>query len=173
MNKIVKLLLLTSCITSVTSSFALPDDSQKVIDIEADSAFIDNEKGNAIYIGNVKVTQGSILISANKLTITSSNTSKKYDKIYAKGTDEKIANFSQQLDLNGDIIISRGTKIFYDSTSSILEVEGHGYIKRGEDEITADFIRYDMTSGTFEAKKEKSGRVSMTLQPQQDTTKAE
>ena len=84
MNKIVKLLLLTSCITSATSSFALPDDSQKVIDIEADSAFIDNEKGNAIYIGNVKVTQGSILISANKLTITSSKPVKNMTRFMPK-----------------------------------------------------------------------------------------
>jgi lipopolysaccharide export system protein LptA len=173
MNKIVKFLLLAGCITSASTSFALPEDYQKTIDIEADSAFIDNEKGNAIYIGNVNVSQGSILISANKLTITSSNSTKKYDKIYAKGTEDKVANFSQQLDLKGDMIISRGTKIFYDSTASILEVEGAGYIKRGEDEITADFIRYDMTTGTFEAKKNRTGRVSMTLQPQSNTTKAE
>lgn len=173
MNKIVKILLLASTMMGISSAFALPDDAQKTIDIEADSAFIDNEKGNAIYIGNVKVSQGSILISADKLTITSSDTSKKYDKIYAKGTLEKVANFSQQLDLQGDMIISRGAKIFYNSTLSILEVEGAGYIKRGEDEITADFIRYDMTTGTFEAKKNNSGRVSMTLQPQSDTQKAE
>lgn len=169
MNKIVKLLILTSCIASIATAYALPEDYQKTIDIEADSAFIDNDKGNAIYIGNVKVSQGSILISADKLTITSSKVSKKYDKIYAKGTDQKTANFSQQVDIEGNMIISRGTKIFYDSSLSILEVEGDGYIKRGDDEITADFIRYDMTTGTFEAKKNKSGRVSMTLQPQSNT----
>jgi len=172
MNKIVNFLLLAGCIASASTSFALPEDYQKTIDIEADSAFIDNEKGNAIYIGNVNVRQGSILISADKLTITSSNSNKKYDKIYAKGTDKKVANFSQQLDIKGDMIISRGTKIFYDSSLSILEVEGAGYIKRGEDEITADFIRYDMTTGTFEAKRNQSGRVSMTLQPKSNTAKA-
>lgn len=169
MNKIVKLLILAGCIASTSTSYALPEDYQEIIDIEADSAFIDNEKGNAIYIGNVKVSQGSILISAEKLTITSSKISKKYDKIYAKGTEDNPANFSQQVDIEGNMIISRGTKIFYDSSLSILEVEGDGYIKRGEDEITADFIRYDMTQSSFEAKRNKSGRVSMTLQPQSDT----
>jgi len=173
MNKIVNILLLAGCIAGASTSFALPEDSQQTIDIEADSAFIDNEKGSALYIGNVNISQGSILISADKLTISSSNSTKKYDKIYAKGSNEKVANFSQLLDTEGDMIISRGTKIFYDSTLSILEVEGEGYIKRGEDEITADFIRYDMTTGTFEAKRNQSGRVSMTLQPQSNTTKAE
>jgi len=169
MNKIVKYLFLLSCTISTTSGYALPEDFQEIIEIEADSAFIDNEKGNAIYIGNVKVSQGSILISANKLTITSSKSTNKYDKIFAKGTDDQAANFSQQVDIAGNMVISRGTKIFYDSSTSILEVEGEGYIKRGEDEIAADFIRYDMKTGTFEAKKNKSGRVSMTLQPQSNT----
>lgn len=183
MNKIVRTLFLACCTLGANISQALPEDSLQAIEIEADSAFIDNDKGSAIYIGNVKVNQGTILISANKLTITSSNETNKYDKIYAKGTDTQVANFSQQLTASGDMIISRGNRIFYDSSQSILEVEGESYIKRGEDEIMAHFIRYDMTTGTFEArnkskgsseiKQNKKGRVSMTLQPQSEEPKAE
>jgi len=64
-------------------------------------------------------------------------------------------------------VSGQGMQIFYNTTSGTLEVRS-GLIKRANDEITADFIKYMMKENVFEAKQENGGRVSMTLQPQSD-----
>ena len=47
---------------------ALPGDSNEPIEIEADFAELDDEKGETIYVGNV-VTQGSLRMTGEKLRI--------------------------------------------------------------------------------------------------------
>ena len=48
---------------------ALPGDTNEPIEIEADFAELDDEKGETIYVGNVIVTQGSLRMTGEKLRI--------------------------------------------------------------------------------------------------------
>ena len=52
---------------------ALPGDSNEPIEIEADFAELDDEKGETIYVGNVIVTQGSLRMTGEKLRIILEN----------------------------------------------------------------------------------------------------
>lgn len=150
-----------------SNSFALPDDFKQPLTVEADRVYVDKAAGNAIYEGNVLVKQGSISIRAEQLTMTSSEASQAYDLIYAKGSDKAKAQFRQQLDLQGNMVSGQGSQIFYNTRSGSLEVR-NGFIRRVNDTIRADFIKYMMKENVFEAKKERGGRVSMTLQPQSE-----
>lgn len=70
LNKLLPLLLgLASTLCSV-SSWALPDDRNQPIRIQADSAEIDDRQRVAVYHGNVIITQGSLKIMGDKVTIT-------------------------------------------------------------------------------------------------------
>ena len=53
-----------------TLALALPDDQQQPIKIAADTATRDERAGITIYEGNVQLTQGSLKIVADMLTVT-------------------------------------------------------------------------------------------------------
>jgi lipopolysaccharide export system protein LptA len=54
---------------TMNSAFALSTDKQKDIEIEADSAEMDDLKGITIYRGDVVVTQGSIHMTGHTMTV--------------------------------------------------------------------------------------------------------
>ena len=62
------LIILLSC-ALVNNAFALSTDKQQDMEVEADSAELDDIKGISIYRGNVIVTQGSMRITGHTLTV--------------------------------------------------------------------------------------------------------
>ena len=60
-------------------AFSLSDDSSQPINIKSDSAEINDATGVSIYIGNVVITQGSMVLTGDKVTLEVSN--KKVQKI--------------------------------------------------------------------------------------------
>ncbi|MEP0073422.1 MAG: lipopolysaccharide transport periplasmic protein LptA [Marinomonas sp.] len=156
--------VLTSALLS-QYTYALPDDINKPIEIQADEASFDQNTGEAIYKGNVFIKQGSIEIQAQYLKVTTDAVTKKFSNLEALG---QPAKFSQQVDWSGNIVISKGNEIHYSTQESKLEIMGDGYLSRMDNSISADYILYMVEDGTFNAEKKDSGRVSMTLQPQTD-----
>lgn len=63
------LLSLSAALGSV-SAWALPNDRDQPVRIQADSAQMDDKNKVATYIGDVIITQGSMVIKGNKVTIT-------------------------------------------------------------------------------------------------------
>lgn len=149
-------------------AFALSSDREQPIQIEADKATIDNLKGVAIYEGNVIVTQGSIRIDADKITL---NYSKKNDieKAVAEGGP---ANFKQRLD-SGEDIKANAKEMEYDAIRNMLYLKQDAELRKGrgdEDNYisNAPYISYDTQRGIITADKgsRKGGRISMTFKPQ-------
>ncbi|MCF5547453.1 lipopolysaccharide transport periplasmic protein LptA [Pseudomonas salomonii] len=52
------------------SAWALPNDSQQPIHIQSDEAQLDDKQGVATYTGGVVITQGSMKITGNTVTLT-------------------------------------------------------------------------------------------------------
>lgn len=52
------------------TAWALPDDRNQPIRVQADSAELDDRQGVAVYQGSVIITQGSMKITGDKVTIT-------------------------------------------------------------------------------------------------------
>ena len=61
-----KILLLTALMMTSLSAFALKDDTNKPINIVSDNQSLDMENSVVTFTDNVVITQGSILIKANK-----------------------------------------------------------------------------------------------------------
>ncbi|MEO9654762.1 lipopolysaccharide transport periplasmic protein LptA [Marinomonas sp.] len=163
MNLLRKISFLTMAIAISQQVLALPDDTRQPLDIQADEASFDQQTGEAIYKGNVYITQGTIQIEAEYLKITTDVQTQQFNKLEAKG---KPAKFSQQVDLDGNMVISQGNQINYSTTSGKLEITGDGYLNQTDNKVSADYILYMVNTGAFEASKKDTGRVSMTLQPQ-------
>ena len=62
-----KILLLTALMMTSLSAFALKDDTNKPINIVSDNQSLDMENSVVTFTDNVVITQGSILIKANKV----------------------------------------------------------------------------------------------------------
>lgn len=167
MNQQIKLSLALSAISFSSMLYALPDDQSQPMQIEADKAYYNQNTGIAIYEGNVIASQGSIKIEADYIKVTSNTETNRFNRLDAKGGPAK---FRQQIDDTGSMMVSEGDSILYLTTEELLEITGQGYVKRAGDEIRADFIKYRMDNGTFEAEKQTSGRVSMTLVPEETPT---
>ncbi|MCV2403060.1 lipopolysaccharide transport periplasmic protein LptA [Marinomonas sp. C2222] len=163
MKRLTKINIFILSLLSSQFLFALPDDTSKPIEIQADEASFNQSTGEAIYQGNVFIKQGSIEIQADFLKISTDVNTRQFSQLEATGTP---AQFSQQLDDEGNLVISKGNSILYSSDSTKLEIKGEGYLSQLENSITADHITYQLNNGTFSAEKTDSGRVSMTLKPQ-------
>src|SRR5690554_2654415 len=63
-------LLLVSCIFYTATSSALPDDFDQEVTIVSDSALLDRKTGQVTYSGDVVLTQGTLRIESDQLTVT-------------------------------------------------------------------------------------------------------
>ncbi|SEI04489.1 lipopolysaccharide transport periplasmic protein LptA [Pseudomonas fuscovaginae UPB0736] len=63
------LLSLGAALGSV-SAWALPNDSEQPIRVQADDAQLDDKQGIATYKGDVIITQGSMIVKGNTVTLT-------------------------------------------------------------------------------------------------------
>ncbi|MBJ7537714.1 lipopolysaccharide transport periplasmic protein LptA [Marinomonas transparens] len=164
MKQLINLSVLLASAFIAQSTYALPEDISKPLEIQANEAFFDQNTGEAIYKGDVFVKQGSIEIEAQYLKVTTDPQTRQFSELVATG---KPAKFSQQIDWNGNMVISQGDNIHYLTSESKLEITGNGYLNRMKNKITADYILYMINDGTFSAQKKGTGRVSMTLEPQE------
>ena len=91
MLKITTVFLLVFTFSS--NVIALTDDSTKPINIQADSAEINDDTGISTYRGNVKITQGSTILTGDIVILETAN--KKVKKIISEG---KLSTFKQTTD---------------------------------------------------------------------------
>src|SRR5690554_3283058 len=68
--KTTALLIATSFSLLSGLAHALPSDSSQPINVQADSAEMDDKRGVAIYRGDVVITQGTLKITGDTVTIT-------------------------------------------------------------------------------------------------------
>lgn len=163
--KLINSLALVSAMLLSFSASALKSDTQQPINITSDNQSLDLENNIVTFSDNVVITQGSILINANKVTITrptSNNTSGK-EKIEAIGNP---VTFQQQLD-NGKPINGRASKVNYDLGSQYLVLTGNAQLKQLDSQINAEVITYDVQQQKMIAKNSGKGRVKTILYPSQ------
>ena len=63
------IIFLCASLLFATNTWALSTDKDQPIEIEADNADLDNEKGVTIYRGNVVLTQGTVRMTGDTMTV--------------------------------------------------------------------------------------------------------
>ncbi len=168
--------LLTSLITLASfytpSALSLESDAGAEITIQSDRAEFDRKAGTAIYMGNVILEQGTLLINADKITLISDE-QQRLNKAIAEG---KPAHFQQLMEGDKGLTKARGHSITYLTqekhvsllTEAVLEQEGNSF--------SGNHIIYDMVNESVSAKgqteshvtptgEQPSGRIKMIIQP--------
>lgn len=150
-------------------SLSLPDDRKQAINLSSDRAVY--EKNQGIYIGNVNMSQGSLKIRADKLTIVESD--RKVEKVIAEGTP---AYFEQQPRADEGVVIATAQRIEYSLQEEEILLQRNASITHQGSKISGDRVVYSGRKQMVVAdggSNDKENRVKMTLQPQAVTDDAQ
>lgn len=163
-NKSLVIALVLGAAVPLTAS-ALTADKQQPIHIEADSVFIDDAKGTALYRGNVHFTQGSTQLQAEEVTVYSADR-QKVAKVVANGNP---ATFRQRPDKQEEDMRGQAAHIEYFADGEIVILEKDAHLWQGKSEFAGSRIEYDTAKETVKALKAPTdeGRVQVIIQPRQ------
>ena len=149
---------------------ALSNDSAQPIDIEADNATYDERKGETVYIGNVKATQGSLEVRGERMVVYDKKG--KPDRIVVTGSPTRL---KQIPDANKDEIRGTAQRSEYFPATGILVLYEQALVWQGQNSTASDRIEYDIKNGLFKAGNAGSGqqRVHVRLQSQASSQSTE
>ena len=148
--------------TPALPAIALPEDVEQPIEIESDSAELDEVRGVAVYAGKVRMVQGTLIVTAETLTIETAEDA--VTRITADG-DADPATFVQQLD--PDLKVQgRAAQIIYFTAEERIEFEGDAELTQASDRFTGNQISYDLQARRVNASAGAEGeRMTFTLDP--------
>lgn len=136
------LLLFMNC------SYALSTDKDQDIEIEANNAELDDQKGITIYRGNVVVTQGSIRITGDIMTVTYTKT-KELDTVIVEG---KPAYYRQLPDNKEVYDEAEALRMEYYAARNFIVLIDNALVKQEGLRFSGNRIEYDTLLSQVKAK---------------------
>lgn len=133
-------LLLTSFALLSFSNHALAEaaDRDKPIDLEADTVKVDDARKTSTYFGNVILTQGTLVIHADKLIVHEDSEGFQHSTSLGNPT-----TFKQKLEGKTEYMQGSAQRIEYDGRMDKVQLYTKAWVKRGEDIVHGDYISYD------------------------------
>ena len=146
-------------------------DRDKDIQVLADRLVADEAKKQAVYEGNVVVTQGTLRIAANRIVVREDGEG--YRSFIANGSP---VTFRQKRDRTEDWIEGSALRAEFDDRTDLLRLFGDAKLKSSQGDLAGDFISYDRGKELFQvtgaapgAVAEPGARVKATIVPQKKT----
>lgn len=166
-NKKIKIqvfLIFVLCTFSV-NVFALKGDDKKPLQIDADSATVDQKTMVSEFTGNVIITKGSLIVHADKGVASEDKAGNRTLILYGRPV-----TFEQMQD-DGVKIVGQGDKFEYNSKSSLAVLTGRAKVTKGKSEVIGDVLTYNTQTQVYSAsanfgngiKKTSGGRVTVIL----------
>ena len=140
-----------------STSWALPSDRDQPLRVQADSAELDDKQGVAVYRGGVVITQGSLKITGDTVTLTQNQTGD-LEVFTAVG---KPAYYEQQPSADKQIVKAYGLTIqYYASNERIVLIDQAKVIQEGNT-FEGEKIVYDTQRQIVNAGRATGSNVSM------------
>lgn len=150
------LLFCTSLLLPVWT-FALPEDRDQPIQLEADSASFDQRSGVSEYSGHVAVSQGTMHLAADKATIIFDDNGV-FQRMEASGNPTR---FRYKPDHDKAQIDGVGAKIEYNVSEAKVKVSGGAQFTQGDAVFKGNRIVYDLTTDVVTA----DGKIIFIIPP--------
>lgn len=169
-----RLLLAALCagtLFAAVPSHAEKADRDKPVNIEADRMSYDDLRQVNIFEGNVTLTQGTLMIRADKLIV------RQDPEGFQHGTAEKgpggFAYFRQKREGLDEYVEGWGERIEYDARNEKADLISKARVLRGGDEVLGSHITYDGRTefynvrggGETRSANNPDGRVRAVIQP--------
>ena len=152
------------------SCFARSADSDEPMHLEADQVIMDDARQISTFIGNVQLSQGTLLIHGDKIIVTQDKDGFQHAIAYGH-----TADFRQKRKSMEGYVEGYGEQIEYDTRTGILNLYGKARLKRNLDEVSGNHIVYNAKTEIFKvsgkdanANNEPSQRVRAVLQPKRN-----
>ena len=114
-------------------------DREKEIVINADRSLADDNNRVLTFEGNVVVTQGTMRITATRLTMKED--AERNKSYVATGTP---VTFRQKRDKVDEFVDGEARRAEFDEKTDMLRLYERGRVKSGSNEITGEFTSYDL-----------------------------
>jgi len=152
------LVCVAACLLALSSTLvqALPSDKNQALRITADKQEVDLKLGEVIYLGDVKLVQGTLEITSQKLTIHKDKNQTE-ESVTAEGGP---ARYQQQPEAGKPIIHAEAGIIHYNFKTEQLELNKNVAIEQNGTTSKADHVAYDIKSQTA---KFSGGRVETVI----------
>ena len=159
---------LTACMLAISAAHAEKGDRDKPIHLEADRVTVDDAKQIATFIGNVVLTQGTMVIRGDRLEVRQDKEGFRHGTTWGN-----LAYIRQKRDAMDEYVEGWAERIEYDSRADKVQMFNRAIMKRGEDEVRGNYISYDITTEFFQvvggatkgASTGGDGRVRAIMQP--------
>ncbi|MGX2040968.1 lipopolysaccharide transport periplasmic protein LptA [Methylocaldum sp. MU1018] len=149
---------------AVENAFALDSDSKQPIYIEANTATYEEKKGETVYVGDVKATQGSLEVYGDQMTVYQKGG--QTEKIVVIGNPTRL---KQTPEGGKEDIHGTSRRADYFPETGILILYDKALVWQGQNTTASDIIEYDTKNGLFKAGSPSSGnkRVHVKMQPKE------
>lgn len=149
-------------------------DSDKPVHLEADRATVQDANKLATFTGNVVLTQGTLVIRADKMTVKEDANGFQYAVAYGN-----LASFRQKRDGKDEYIEGWSERMEYDGKADKVQLFKKARLRRGKDEVHGDYISYHAVNEFFQVNGEAGtstqthaeGRVRAVIQPKKKESK--
>jgi lipopolysaccharide export system protein LptA len=162
-----------SCALHLLLAFALvwpamgigkSDDAEQPVHVEADTAELNERTGTGIYRGNVRITQGSMTLTADEVTFIAPD--RELRKVIARSQGGK-ATFRRLTD-GGDELFAEARRMEYEPDKERIILLGDAVLRTSANRVGAERIVYQLDRQVVDADDPQGkGRVKMTLMPEE------
>lgn len=156
-------LIMTVSLFCAAEVFSLPADSKQKVHIVADTWTYNYKNGTSLFMGNVKVDQGSTHITADKLT-TKSNTQHKLEEAIAYGLQNLAHYWTLPKEKDAEIHAQAKVIKYYPITANITLQEAV-VVTQGDNSFNGEVVYYNMNDQTITVPATKSGRAVLVYNP--------
>ena len=144
-------------------------DRDKPVNVEADRVDLDDAKKEAVFIGAVTLTQGTLTIKADKIIVKQDADGFQYGIAYGAP-----AHFRQKREGYDEYIDGYSERLEYDGKADKVQMFTNARIQRGGDDVRGDYISYNAVTEFFQVigggksgatGTSSQGRVRAVIQP--------
>lgn len=160
---------LAAGLSSPLPTLAERADRDKPVNLEADRVDLDDAKKEAVFVGAVTLTQGTLTIKADKIIVKQDAEGFQYGIAYGNP-----AHFRQKREGYDDYIEGFSERLEYDGKADKMQMFTNARIQRGGDEVRGDYISYNAVTEFFQVigggksaatTGNQRGRVHAVIQP--------
>ncbi len=150
-----KAILITALLVAANGQYAhaLSNDRDQAADITADDVEIDFKTGKRVFIGNVRIVQGSLKIKADKLVADYQNGQLNNATAYGNP-----AKFRQRADGKATDDEGEGREIYVNARENSIDLRQQAKLRQGGQVANGNHIYYNRATGKLKIKGLGNGR---------------
>jgi lipopolysaccharide export system protein LptA len=165
-------LLLIGGLLLAGQAAAKESDRNQPIELNADRAEMNNATGVGVYTGNVVLTQGTMRITADRMTVHTTPEG----QIARAVAEGKQATFRQLPEGQSEYVHARAPRMEYRlQPGTRVDLTGGATLTQGKNEFSGQTIHYDVDADivTAQSGEQAQERVRITFHPRQKTDQSD